>query len=323
MALHPCRECGRRVSTEAPSCPACGVPTPTAGPLRPQQAAPETRPSASDHDDSTGMQRYVFRVMVAVPILAVAIIVFSDVSADSEGVPPEKRSAAAEARDRFIRGEVRLADSAVRAVPLAAISSLEQDRLISIMNAFEHAPAQDSQSVAWHAAGQKEIERRHEITIAEAKRKHAEIRRAVSSRTDNIKNVTWFHANGSERWNQFGIYAYVGQQGDVGSRWMRLRMATRTDNWIFWEQIIFNVDGTPISIPVSRWDKDTDVGYGSVREWLDMPVDSDLRSTLRRIADGSDVKVRFAGKYKRDFTFGANDKQRLRTILDFFEQQIE
>jgi len=29
MALEPCRECGQQVSTEAPTCPHCGVPSPT------------------------------------------------------------------------------------------------------------------------------------------------------------------------------------------------------------------------------------------------------------------------------------------------------
>jgi hypothetical protein len=33
MALAPCRECGREVSTEAPSCPSCGVPRPTGAPV--------------------------------------------------------------------------------------------------------------------------------------------------------------------------------------------------------------------------------------------------------------------------------------------------
>ena len=29
MALKPCRECNKKVSTEATSCPSCGVPNPT------------------------------------------------------------------------------------------------------------------------------------------------------------------------------------------------------------------------------------------------------------------------------------------------------
>ncbi len=43
MAIRPCRECGRPVSTEAPSCPGCGVPNPTEHPLpvaRPSPAKP-------------------------------------------------------------------------------------------------------------------------------------------------------------------------------------------------------------------------------------------------------------------------------------------
>ena len=33
MALKPCRECKKKVSTEASNCPSCGVPNPTAGVL--------------------------------------------------------------------------------------------------------------------------------------------------------------------------------------------------------------------------------------------------------------------------------------------------
>lgn len=40
MALKPCRECGRQVSTEALSCPQCGVPNPTVEPAVPVQATP-------------------------------------------------------------------------------------------------------------------------------------------------------------------------------------------------------------------------------------------------------------------------------------------
>ena len=33
MALKPCRECKKKVSTEASVCPSCGVPNPTDGTL--------------------------------------------------------------------------------------------------------------------------------------------------------------------------------------------------------------------------------------------------------------------------------------------------
>lgn len=40
MALHPCRECGQQVSTEATACPHCGVPQPVE---KPEDLAPRVR----------------------------------------------------------------------------------------------------------------------------------------------------------------------------------------------------------------------------------------------------------------------------------------
>lgn len=53
MALAPCRECGANVSTEAPSCPQCGVPRPVAELPRP------TRPSfdLAPQEESGGMSK--------------------------------------------------------------------------------------------------------------------------------------------------------------------------------------------------------------------------------------------------------------------------
>ena len=44
MALVQCRECGKEVSTEAASCPHCGVPRPTA----PGTASPFSRPPSAE-----------------------------------------------------------------------------------------------------------------------------------------------------------------------------------------------------------------------------------------------------------------------------------
>ena len=41
MTLTPCRECGQQVSTEAPSCPHCGVPEP--GRLPPERLEPDAK----------------------------------------------------------------------------------------------------------------------------------------------------------------------------------------------------------------------------------------------------------------------------------------
>jgi hypothetical protein len=58
MALAECRECGREVSTEAQSCPQCGVPSPTRGAER---ATPPVSPTPVSQGERT------WQVVVARP----------------------------------------------------------------------------------------------------------------------------------------------------------------------------------------------------------------------------------------------------------------
>ena len=55
MPLTSCRECGKQVSTEATSCPHCGVPTPgsTASPISPQPTTMSS-PFQKPHQPSPG-----------------------------------------------------------------------------------------------------------------------------------------------------------------------------------------------------------------------------------------------------------------------------
>lgn len=51
MALVPCRECGSNVSTEAATCPHCGVPSPTGAAPGPQ---PQPQPQVIVEGTSVG-----------------------------------------------------------------------------------------------------------------------------------------------------------------------------------------------------------------------------------------------------------------------------
>jgi len=53
MALTPCRECGKDVSDEAPSCPHCGVPDPS-GDRSPQTSRSLRSQDASSEDSRSG-----------------------------------------------------------------------------------------------------------------------------------------------------------------------------------------------------------------------------------------------------------------------------
>lgn len=184
------------------------------------------------------------------------------------------------------------------------------------------------QRAARAAQEQAEARRRDAAAKAAAERAAAEKRAEqkvllsrISKRRDEMQGVTWYHGRGSEDWNQFAAYAYVG---DNGSRWMKFFLGTRTESWLFWDEVIFNVDGRTITISdIDYPEKESDVGYGNVREWAQLSVPGDVSVTdLRAIATGSRVRVRFTGKYYHDYTLGEADKRRLRDILDFYEQGL-
>lgn len=76
MALKPCRECKKPVSTEAPSCPHCGVPTPVAA-------------SSSKKDPSTKEK------LAGLAVLALIVVVALATCGDSEDEKHAKAAAAA------------------------------------------------------------------------------------------------------------------------------------------------------------------------------------------------------------------------------------
>ena len=88
MALARCRECQRKVSTEAPSCPHCGVPNPTSGSVRsaegPEVGAPESA-SVTTHQKLSPMLKGQLVLLVlsfaGIPFALLGLLVLWTVSA--------------------------------------------------------------------------------------------------------------------------------------------------------------------------------------------------------------------------------------------------
>lgn len=79
MALKPCRECGRQVSTEALTCPQCGVPNPTTVPVEfvetasPSEPIPDVPPVSLTKPSHFGEYLAGFMVLAVIAIIAIAI----------------------------------------------------------------------------------------------------------------------------------------------------------------------------------------------------------------------------------------------------------
>ena len=107
---------------------------------------------------------------------------------------------------------------------------------------------------------------------------------------------------------------YIGVKGD--STWLRFLVNYTGDNWVFFEKIIFSVDGENTTKYFSYYDVTRDNGGGDVWEYVDIPVGDSEIELLREIADSKTTIVRFQGDdYRHDFTITQADKNAIKEIL--------
>ena len=281
MALLPCRECSAQVSTEAATCPQCGVPRPTSTPGSVQPTPAPTpapgrvsSPLAASTPRNSGTAdgaAYWLWSLAAVAFLGIMVA-----AAVSPKGPPSTDSSAA---------------------PADTLLTLPTDTAVALSDESGAKPTVDP---AVRAA------------------RLAELGGRMRKKIDDVENITWYTPRGASDWNQFAVYAYVGDLGSSTS--LRLFLATRTPSWVFWERVIFNVDGVPYEVEVEYLKKGSDVGYGILSEWSDMYADASLDRTLRAVAAGSRVKVRFQGRhYRKDVTLSEREIQRLRDAIEFYD----
>lgn len=128
-----------------------------------------------------------------------------------------------------------------------------------------------------------------------------------------------FYSNGSWVADQrCFVLPYLGR--DSSSVWLRLTCNYTGSDWVFFEHIIFAVDGTNYDKYLSYSDVVRDNSGGRVWEYVDLEVDDDDEAMLRAIADSTETIVRFEGDdYSQDFTIPASDKQAIRDVLDAYE----
>lgn len=122
MALKNCRECGQQVSTEAESCPHCGVPSPTCN----TGAFPEEPPPSGDSWES--YVRFKLRAGATPDEVADALQI--------HGVPPERGRELAQQQGREIRSQRRRdRDWTAGGAGTAEAGTLGQDEIIGLVGA--------------------------------------------------------------------------------------------------------------------------------------------------------------------------------------------
>ena len=107
---------------------------------------------------------------------------------------------------------------------------------------------------------------------------------------------------------------YIGK--DDSRVWLRLKMSYYGDDWIFFDSAYLSYEGNTHTISFDKYrDKETENDGGMVWEWLDVNVDSDLLSYLRRFVKGNNPKMRLSGKYTETRNLSGKEIKAMQEIL--------
>lgn len=143
---------------------------------------------------------------------------------------------------------------------------------------------------------------------------------------DRVRGLKFYYPS-AMKWYSNGTWAadvrcfalpYLGQEDD--RVWLRLLCNYTSDDWVFFQKLIFAVDGEQYTKSFSYFDVVRDNAYGDVWEYVDLEVsDSDVEM-LWAIANSSETIIRFEGDdYVYDFTVNAGDKEAIRQVLTAYE----
>ena len=143
----------------------------------------------------------------------------------------------------------------------------------------------------------------------------------VKTNTDRVNGVTWYHPKQTPNYANIRSYIlpYIGKF-DSGLNVLHMVYHYTGDNWVFYDEIIFLIDGDRRTKTFSYGDVDRDNGYGDVWERADTrPTKSEIEM-LKKIAESKETIVRFQGDSKQyDFTVSAADKQAINDVLTIYE----
>lgn len=136
---------------------------------------------------------------------------------------------------------------------------------------------------------------------------------------DDVSGVTWYRQPYFTHYTNTNLTSiYIGDNGS--SRWLRLMMSYKGNDWIFFERAYLSYDGNTKEIIFDKYDdKETENGSGGVWEWIDLTVTKDVESFLREFAISKNAKMRLSGKYTKTRNLTWNERQGIIDVLNGYD----
>lgn len=153
----------------------------------------------------------------------------------------------------------------------------------------------------------------------------AEIRKSrveVRSSTDVTQGVKWLYDKTTPvnpPRNALSLFLSLGQKD--GYTWPSLLVGFSGKGWIFFEALVFSIDGERIVIPVDVDRAVRSNDHENVWESITMPAEEWL---IKKIYASKDANVRFhsGGGYYVDFSVSRQQKNALRRMWRLYERMI-
>ena len=144
----------------------------------------------------------------------------------------------------------------------------------------------------------------------------------LKTEKDEVEGITWYEPSSWPTYSNTRCYVlpYIGEQD--GNRWLKCKVDYAGDDWVFFTQIVINVDGEKrdtVSFNYGDVTRDTAIG-AKLYEAADFTPTSSQISLLRDIASSQKTIIRFQGSdFYYDFTVPDKDKQGINDVLDAYE----
>lgn len=140
--------------------------------------------------------------------------------------------------------------------------------------------------------------------------------------TDEVEGVSWYEPSCYPKYSNTRCFVlpYIGERD--GHYWLRCKVDYAANDWVFFTEIVVNVDGEKrdtISFDYGEVSRDTYIG-AKLCEVADFAPDSSRIKLLEDIANSKKTIIRFQGSdHYYDFTVPDKDKQGIKDVLAAYD----
>ena len=141
----------------------------------------------------------------------------------------------------------------------------------------------------------------------------------LKQNNDDVTGINWYKNPYFIHYNNTNLLSiYFGKE--KSSIWLRLKISYEGSDWIFFESAYLSYDGNTEQIHFDEYrDKKTEVGNGSVWEWIDVLLDKEKINYLREFSQSPNAKMRLSGKYTKTRNISLNERKAIADILNGYE----